>query len=746
MDSKWSGSVEDMLVRELGSESQELSALDLHLLKDRLHIPSLQIKDRLHSYVKSHHHDFLNIISAASNASIEVENISQTLNQILHKDRECIDIQICQLATQRGSVKKDLDEKEEVRRLLLTILVIVERLEDARRNVEQGRLVQAARTLSNSQILQNWCLSAHSTQPKAYTLLKNEWASCVSKLQMLLEDLFDNAVQVDNGNSKLHVNLHLECGKLPKSFGGADLASVLMAMEIMGILDAGFARLADSLTKYVMIPIIHNSAIDIISDESEKHRPFLRWDLPSDIQAECVLPAALYSKLLHVLKFIYRYICFENGNWMKLIGRLTWPKLSEAVITSCLAKAVPDEVSEVAEFQEVVRLTRDFESELKDMMLISASDNKDDKLSNFALNIEVHFASKKKNNILARVRKLLVQSNFEASSAVELLFWPAACAISLASKQIMEIVHETLKDACLSPRHIALEFYHAARDALLLYRAIVPVKLAKELNILSQAAIIVHNDCLYLAQEILGLAFEYRESLANVLKGNIVFVDLAPLFHQLAEETLNHQVAVVLSGLNEALDQANGFHNTHKKQQSEMASLAVDQAVVSLENVRLLWQPLLEENVYKKAMLFILKHFFSRISSEILMLDDMAVEETLQLRKLVQTALGNMSSLLRSITDDEMRLSTSAQSFQNNENDSQSSWDQFEKLIASLRKLRRITDLLDMSLKSITLAWESGELIACGFNSLEVQKLIRAIFSDTPLRRECLKRIENMDF
>ncbi|XP_057816279.2 centromere/kinetochore protein zw10 homolog isoform X2 [Cryptomeria japonica] len=755
--------VKELLTENAGSEevdeSRAVSAPYLHHLKDRLHMRSLQIKDRVHNYIKSHYHDFFNIISVAFHASNEVQTISQKLHQIFdklsdgYKDLEIpIDSQLCRLAAERASVKKDLCEKEEARRLVLTISDYVKRLENARINVEQGHLIQAARALQELRIAlrvsQTWTqdelrVSSDLLQPQAFTLLKIEWASCFSKLQELLEDLFNIAIRVDNDHTKLCVDLHLECEKLPASFGGIDLASVLMAMEIVGILDAGFARLADSLIKYIIIPIIHNSSINIISDESVKNKPVLSQDLPSGIQTEGVSPEALYSKLLHVLKFVYQYICFEKGIWMKLIGRLIWPKLSEAIITNCLAKAVPDEVSEVTEFQMVVKLTRDFEHELKDMALISSSDDKDDRLSNFALNIEIHFASKKKNYILATVRKLIVQSNFKA---VELLFWPSTLAVSLAAKQLMEIVHEALKDACSSPRQIALEFYHAVRDALLLYRAIVPVKLAKELNTLSQVAIIVHNDCLYLAQEILGLAFEYRESLPNELKENFVFVDLAPLFHQLAEQMLNHQVAVVLSGLKEALDQANGFQNTHKKQQSEMASLALDQAVVSLENARLLWQPLLQKTIYKKAMQCILQHFFACVGSEILMLDDMSVEETLQLRKLVQTALGNMSSLLKSVIDDEMRLRVSGERFEKDDNDSQILWDQFEKLIPSLHKLRRITDLLDMSLKSITLSWESGELIVSGFNSLEVQKLVRAIFSDTTLRRECLKRIENTEF
>ena len=70
---------------------------------------------------------------------------------------------------------------------------------------------------------------------------------------------------------------------------------------------------------------------------------------------------------------------------------------------------------------------------------------------------------------------------------------------------------------------------------------------------------------------------KYNASFPDGLKEHALFVDLAPLFRQLGADSLNQQVQLLLSRLKEALDQANGFQNTHKKQQSEMASLAVDQ-------------------------------------------------------------------------------------------------------------------------------------------------------------------------
>lgn len=54
------------------------------------------------------------------------------------------------------------------------------------------------------------------------------------------------------------------------------------------------------------------------------------------------------------------------------------------------------------------------------------------------------------------------------------------------------------------------------------------------------------------------------------------------------------------------------------------------QVVFILEKVHIIWEPLLLPVTYKRCMSMVLEAVFSRITKDILLLDDMAAEETLQ--------------------------------------------------------------------------------------------------------------------
>ena len=102
-------------------------------------------------------------------------------------------------------------------------------------------------------------------------------------------------------------------------------------------------------------------------------------------------------------------------------------------------QVVPQDASKLADFQKIIEHTVEFENFLKEMTYISKSDNKDNRLSDYAENVEVHFASRKKMEILANARKLLLQCDFAIPQVsllglALLLLWLFSCG----SFRIME--------------------------------------------------------------------------------------------------------------------------------------------------------------------------------------------------------------------------------------------------------------------------------------------------------------------
>lgn len=81
-------------------------------------------------------------------------------------------------------------------------------------------------------------------------------------------------------------------------------------------------------------------------------------------------------------------------------------------MTCFVFQAVPNEASKLIEFQDVVRSTTEFENTLRSMMFISP-DRKDGKLTQYVNDVEVHFAVRKRNEILVKARDILVQYDYD---------------------------------------------------------------------------------------------------------------------------------------------------------------------------------------------------------------------------------------------------------------------------------------------------------------------------------------------
>ncbi|KAM0841624.1 hypothetical protein ACQ4PT_058891 [Festuca glaucescens] len=716
--------------------STPLSAPDLRLLIDRLRLRS----DRLHasalSFASSNREPLASALlraagSAASSASLQ--SALESALSLLSSSPELSNLR--SLSDRLLAARRELRERQEHLAAASSVASLSARLRAARASANPLDAVIAAAELKPL-LVDPQGSGSEGGEPVVFGLLRAEWEQLVDELQVGLAKNVEECVEFAPEGGKVVVS----AGPRGSSSGtrGVELRVALQALEIIDSLDYGMEKFADLMIKKILIPAISNISVTVSVNVLEKSGSSFSVSVliiaPSEELQGYKDGSELYSRIIEVIKFVRNFICVENITWMQSFAKLTWSRISDLLITHFLSKAVPNEASKLIEFQDVVRSTSEFENTLRSMMFISP-DGKDGKLTQFVNDVEVHFAVRKRNEILVKARDILVQYDYEnplasddqGDSVVDLLFQPEKCFISKSALQLMNLVHGALKDACLSSTRVAKEFCYAARDALLLYKAIVPVQLEKQLNSVSQVAAIIHNDFYHLSQEILGLAFEYRADFPSGLQKLVVFMDLAPIFSQMADGVLRRQIQLDTANLSEAIDGADGFQNTHQSQHYESARFSIEQVVFILEKIHIMWESILPRSIYRRSMFHVLGPVFSRITKDMLLIDDMAAEETLQLQGLIHLALENLSSLFLSLVenDDDKFLD-------------HHTWVQLDESVPSLKKFRKLAELLDMSLKSITAAWESGELVNCGFTSSEVRNFIKAIFADSPLRKECL--------
>lgn len=263
--------VRELLSTEDLEESSPLSAPDLRLLTDRLQIRSLQIKSKVRDYILSHYSDFTDIFSRCAVAASGAERTSAALADAIRVLSDCpVDGEICDLAREIMSKKRELEDRREALAVVGTISTFLERLKVAREDVRARRLVEAAvavRDLKKGLRVSDADDSRREEEePVVFEFLRKDWLECFDKLQCTLLLNVENFILFEPEKNGVSVVYSLKSGKADEKI---DLYRVLEAMETVDVLDYGLAKVADLLIKHVIGPAITNKCSHVSEDYNQ---------------------------------------------------------------------------------------------------------------------------------------------------------------------------------------------------------------------------------------------------------------------------------------------------------------------------------------------------------------------------------------------------------------------------------------------------------------------------------------------
>ncbi|GFY97580.1 centromere/kinetochore protein, putative [Actinidia rufa] len=316
--------VRDLLSSHDLDESSPLSAPDLRLLIDRLQVHSLHIKSKVRHYVLSHHHDFASLFAQCSDAVSTSQNLSDRVSDLLTilSDHPIV-AEIRDVVEEIGQTRREAREKRELLDLVRAIVELSEELRSVWEDVGAGRVVEAAQAGEEAEggvAGRRWCGGRASgvwgVKEGMEKLQKRKFRSFyvnseLFMIQDLLVRFMENAVRFDQQHNEVRVNYLLSLNGIE----GVELRTVLKAMDVVGILDYGLAKVADKMIKYAIIPVVkRRSNVSFVEDINQEKggimETILRIVPSSDPEIENVDGESIFSAIIHIIEFIYRSLFF----------------------------------------------------------------------------------------------------------------------------------------------------------------------------------------------------------------------------------------------------------------------------------------------------------------------------------------------------------------------------------------------------------------------------------------------------
>jgi centromere/kinetochore protein ZW10 len=386
-----------------------------------------------------------------------------------------------------------------------------------------------------------------------------------------------------------------------------------------------------------------------------------------------------------------------------------------------------------------------FLQDLKIKQLVSGDNSR---LAVFASTFEQKYVDNRRCLILNEARALLLENDYHNTVEVGVeidntkdelncmddgvsLFKLHKSSISDTAFKLMKLCRKTMDEAVEqkeAPAETAIAIlpaalYRTSREILDLFRAIIPVRYGNEAANVPRTAAVLHNDCVFLSYHCHTLGCEYKEKFppakpedaaGNLLHQTLMFVDMVPLFRELAERSMGDMLDLQAKQIVEIVGHRiilfdKALRSNEILAEWSEAETALTAGIYHLRHLSQAWKPVLSYGVLNRSMCYLADVVFTLFLDQLTKAADISANASSFVSTLFQKATHDIGALI------------------NQDKSASSAWEHFVA----------VSRFMGMSLADIKTGLGDG--VFRSVTGPELTRLIMAAFDDSPKQRELLK-------
>uniref|UniRef100_A0A4W3HH46 Zw10 kinetochore protein n=1 Tax=Callorhinchus milii TaxID=7868 RepID=A0A4W3HH46_CALMI len=730
-------------VAEVLASSGKLEKEDIGIKISKLSRRVDEVKGEVCDMINKKYEEFIPSLKNAEDLVSQVDGISMEIDLLKSQIENEVQRDLRVAVTEFSELKQQLEKST----LLLSVLRQLQEfdtaLESNHRALLEKNYSKAATHLNKAQCSLQQLKSRKGFELKILQALSTELIIQKENLLYHLNEEWRKLAVWNlppspaptKGEWTLKTELRL-CNMTPKKKSDLEplLVSILQAFAILGELNSKLKFFSQKLLKYILKPLIVDPFLDV-EIELQTHDAILRFSAMKS-KSNHTTPVEVYRKMVVVMGFLHQHLLNapvgdsvdfnpkQDVILAEMLGAMIWKDLSESIIKNCLVNSIPANSSQLEQYEEVIKETERFEDKLRELQVLN-SDSTD--LLEYARNINTHFASKKCQDVIVTARILMtteihntVKIPLDSKMPLPKLPAPArkakvpkvtspaaqdivslgnekqlgyrslclpACRISESVQNLIELAYQTLSEATDATNECAVQLFYTVRNIFHLFYDVVPTYHKENLQKLPQLAAIHHNNCMYIAHQLITMGHQFRYSLPSPLcDGAATFVDLVPSFRRLGTECFLAQLRSQRDELLERLSNARNLSNLDDEDNYSAANKAVRQ--------------------------------------------DISSEDADRLYSLCRTMLEEGPQIFQPLSDESKSKNKKYQ-------------EEVPVYVPKWLKFKELMIVLQASLQELVDRWTDGKgPLAAEFSPNEAKSLIRALFQNTERRAAALAKIK----